>query len=61
MPARQSMTPSCPSSLGPSLRTVSQALDLPAERKEERMWVDVCIETNNYCQKVNLGSLLEFI
>lgn len=40
-PARQSTTLSCPSSLGPSLRMVSHNLDLPAERKKERMWVGV--------------------
>lgn len=40
-PARLSTTRSCPSSLGPSLRTVSQSLLLPAVREEARMCVGV--------------------
>lgn len=40
-PARLSTTPSCPSSLGPSLRTVSQCLELPVVREEARVWLGV--------------------
>lgn len=61
MPARRSMTPSCPSSLGLSLKMVSQAPSEPAERKKGGKCGLVFFFNFSLKEKADRERLLDFI